>query len=100
MTVTVERQDRENLIAPNDLMRRILGYIEANLSDPQLDPSTVAHWIRSRRLDKCRHTLLVEPHTNITAVIARYGYFELAQFSRSFSAQYGVDPTQFRARYR
>ncbi|MFC8936228.1 helix-turn-helix domain-containing protein [Rhodococcus sp. NPDC057135] len=122
MTVTVGRQDRENLITPDDLMRRILGYIEANLSDPQLDPSmvarhffistrtlhrlfakegtTVAHWIRRRRLDKCRHALLVDPHTNITAVIARYGYFDLAQFSRNFSAQYGVNPTQFRARYR
>ncbi|GAB6919575.1 helix-turn-helix domain-containing protein [Rhodococcus erythropolis] len=122
MTLTVGRQDRENRITPNDLVRRILDFIEVNLSDPQLDPSmvarhffistrtlhrlfakegtTVANWIRSRRLDKCRHGLLVDPHANITSVIARYGYFDLAQFSRNFSAQYGVNPTQFRARYR
>ncbi len=42
MTLTVGRQDRENRITPNDLVRRILDFIEVNLSDPQLDPSMVA----------------------------------------------------------
>lgn len=121
LTAAVEDRAQSPDTREDELMQKVLLHIEENLPDPLLNPQsiadnffisprtlhrlfasegiTVAHWIRTRRLEKCRNSLLAEPHVKITTLMARYGYFDLSQFSRNFSAQYGVSPSNFRARH-
>ncbi|OYD69566.1 helix-turn-helix domain-containing protein [Rhodococcus sp. OK302] len=120
LAVTAGLEQREITASTQSLTKQVLHFIELNLADPLLDPQhvadhffistrtlhrlfaregeTVANWIRGRRMEKSRHALLVEPKSSISTIIARYGYFDLAQFSRNFTTRYGVNPTQFRAR--
>ncbi|MDQ1012150.1 AraC-like DNA-binding protein [Streptomyces sp. V4I23] len=122
LTVTAGLSQCESESPPiEDLTRQILRYIEENLADPDLDPhriadhffistrtlhrlfarqgETVAHWIRNRRLEKCRHAVQTDRKSTISTIIARYGYFDLAVFSRAFTARYGLSPTAFRSRH-
>jgi AraC-like DNA-binding protein len=60
--------------------------------------STVAGWIKERRLERCRHdlqdrSLLGE---SIGALGARHGYVDSAHFSRLFKERYGLSPRAFR----
>ncbi|MFC9333993.1 MULTISPECIES: helix-turn-helix domain-containing protein [Arthrobacter] len=95
-------------------------YIEANLADPQLSPasiaaahfistrhlhnvfhesgSTVASWIRSRRLERVRRDLRDPLHsgTSVGAVAARWGFLDAAHFSRTFREAFGVSPSDWR----
>jgi AraC-like DNA-binding protein len=123
-TVLAERLD----CAPADpdlshraLMLRITGFIEEHLGEAGLSPAdiaaahhislrqlhklfhasgtTVAGWIRQRRLEHCRRDLrdpvcLARP---VAAVGARWGYPDPAHFSRLFKAAYGVGPRDYRA---
>jgi AraC-like DNA-binding protein len=100
---------------------RVQAYIERNLGDPGLSPrsiadahfisvrhlhklfegqeSTVAGWIRARRLDRCRRDLL-DPglrDRTVAAIGARWGLTNAAHFSRAFRAAYGLPPVEFRA---
>jgi len=103
------------------LATSVRDYIEANLADPQLSPasiaaahfistrhlhnvfhesgSTVASWIRSRRLERVRRDLRDPLHsgTSVGAVAARWGFLDAAHFSRLFRAAYGCSPREFRA---
>lgn len=95
-------------------------YIDANLSDPQLSPasiaaahfistrqlhkifhesgSTVAGWIRSQRLDGARRDLQDPLHAGkpVGAVAARWGFVDAAHFSRTFRDAYGISPSDWR----
>ncbi|MDH2428438.1 helix-turn-helix domain-containing protein [Sphaerisporangium sp. TRM90804] len=98
---------------PDEALRdRVLGYIEARLSDPDLVPAkiasahgisvrrlhklferqplTVAALIRRRRLERCRADLAQSDRT-IAAVAARWGFAHPAHFSRLFKATYGYN---------
>jgi AraC-like DNA-binding protein len=99
---------------PDEALRdRILGYIEARLSDRKLTPAgiaaahhisvrrlhrlfedeplPVAALIRRRRLERCRADLARGDRT-VAAVAARWGFADPAHFSRLFKATYGCNP--------
>jgi AraC-like DNA-binding protein len=102
------------------LLLRIHAFIEQHLSDPDLAPgavaaahyisvrylyrlfeaqgTTVAAWIRQRRLERCR-TDLADPAlsgTPVSALAARWGLLDSAHFSRLFRRTYGRPPAEYR----
>jgi AraC-like DNA-binding protein len=119
-----ERLDRGESVAPATRRRALLAsvqaFIDRRLADPELSPSviaaanhvslrylyklfetqdtTVAGWIRQRRLERCRRDLL-DPalsHWPVSAIAARWGLTDAAHFSRLFRAAYGVPPGEYR----
>lgn len=94
------------------LRSRVVGFIEARLSDRDLTPAkvaaahhmsvrrlhklfedqplTVAALIRRRRLEQCRAELAGTDRT-VAAVAARWGFADPAHFSRLFKATYGYN---------
>jgi AraC-like DNA-binding protein len=104
-----------------ELLLHAKAFIEANLGDPNLDPEQIARacsistrylhrlfelegqsvcdWIRTERLDRCRHDLLdpaVSDQT-IISISSRWGLPNLPHFSRLFRTAYGSSPRAFRA---
>jgi len=104
-----------------DLLARVKAHIEQRLADPDLRPDaiaaahyvstrhlqklfkadgvTVTDWVRSRRLAACRRDL-GDPALagqTILAIATRWGLTNPAHFSRSFRAEYGCSPREFRA---
>ena len=102
------------------LLMQVLAYIEARLGDADLTPAavaaahhvsvrslyslfesqetTVAGWIRHRRLERCRRDLL-DPgqcQVPVSTVAARWGLPSPAHFSRAFRAAYGLAPVEYR----
>ena len=122
-TVLTERLD----CAPPDmdrahraLMLQITAFIEEHLGEAGLSPAqiaaahhislrqlhklfhasgtTVAGWIRQRRLEHCGRDLR-DPRWSsrpVAAIGARWGYPDPAHFSRLFKANYGVGPRDYR----
>ncbi|MFJ9631791.1 helix-turn-helix domain-containing protein [Streptomyces sp. NPDC101175] len=109
--------------APQDAMTlRIRTYIEQRLSDPGLTPdaiaeahgisrrylfklfaadgTTVAGWIRTRRLERCARDLSSAATADqpIGMVAARWGLLDCRHFSRVFKTAYGETPRDFRRR--
>ena len=108
-------------IAHRALMLRITSFIEEHLGEAELSPAeiaaahnvslrqlhklfhtsgtTVAGWIRERRLERCRRDLRDPGCASrpVAAVGARWGYPDPAHFSRVFKAAYGVGPRDYRA---
>ena len=102
------------------LATSVREYIEANLADPDLSPagiaaahfistrhlhnvfhesgSTVASWIRSKRLERIRRDLRDPLHagTSVGAVAASWGFLDAAHFSRTFREAFGESPTDWR----
>jgi AraC-like DNA-binding protein len=122
-TVPTERLDTapDPDVAHRALMLQITAYIEEHLGDAGLSPaqiaaahhislrqlhklfhasgSTVAGWIRERRLEHCGHDLR-DPRCSarpVAAIGARWGYPDPAHFSRLFKASYGIGPRDYRA---
>jgi AraC-like DNA-binding protein len=116
--------DRTHEMPPDSrrgaLLLRVLAFIEERLGDPELSPAgiaaahyisrrylyklfeteqtTVADWIRQRRLERCRRDLLdpalrTEP---VHAIGARWGFSNAASFSRAFRAAHGLPPAEYR----
>jgi AraC-like DNA-binding protein len=106
------------------LVLRIQAFARDHLSDPRLDPATLARrhnislrylqklfheqdlspasWIRDERLASCRAELL-DPrlaHLTVAAIGARSGLPGASHFSRLFRERYGVTPQEFRRRAR
>lgn len=104
------------------LQARIHAFIQRHLGDPALGVETiatahqisvrhlhrlfqdqgisVAAWIRSCRLERCRRDL-ADPALRLRpvhAVASRWGFTDGAQFSRTFRAAHGVPPGEFRRR--
>lgn len=118
------RLDRRSVVPLSTRQRALLvpihAFIEAHLADPGLSPRTIAaanhvsvrylhklfeaegatvgDWIRQRRLDRCCRDLLdpVLSDRPVSAIGARWGFTDPAQFSRTFRAAYGVPPGDFR----
>ncbi|MEW9873278.1 helix-turn-helix domain-containing protein [Arthrobacter sp. HS15c] len=115
MDIAPDRMKPQTLLAVS-----VREYIEANLSDPQLSPAsiaaahfistrhlhnvfhesgtTVATWIRSQRLDGARRELRDPLHAGkpVGAVAARWGFLDAAHFSRTFRDAFGVSPSDWR----
>lgn len=102
------------------LLLQINSFIHRNLNDPDLSPrmiatehgisvrslhrlfrdneSSVARWIRTCRLDRCRRDL-VDPQFHsrpVHAIAARWGLTDPAHFSRIFRDVYGLSPHAYR----
>ena len=102
------------------LLLRIYAFIEQNLGEMDLSPgivaaahhvsvrylhrlfeaqdTTVAAWIRQRRLERCRRDL-ADPAlvaVPVSAVAARWGLPDSAHFSRLFRRAYGLPPAEYR----
>ncbi|MFI5896811.1 helix-turn-helix domain-containing protein [Actinoplanes sp. NPDC051513] len=100
---------------------QVYGYIEEHLPDPGLSPAvvasanhlsvralhrlferhdtTVAAWIRQRRLERVRRDLL-DPALRarpVSAIGARWGLPDPSHLSRAFRAEYGTSPTAYRS---
>ncbi|WP_407050565.1 helix-turn-helix domain-containing protein [Methyloraptor flagellatus] len=93
--------------------RRFCRYAERHLGDGSLDPAriaaahavsvrylhlvfaeqgtTVGRWIRERRLANCRRDLVrAGAGVTITEIAFRWGFNDMAHFSRLFKARFGV----------
>lgn len=105
------------------LLPRILAFVEAQLTDPDLTPATiaaahhistrylyklfenqettVAAWIRRRRLERCRGDLLNPDLTtrSINATAIRWGFTDPAHFNRAFRTAYGLSPGRYRTTF-
>lgn len=118
------RLDRTRAVAPETrhraLLVRIRASIEQRLGDPDLTPgklaaahhisvrylhklfatqeTTLAGWIRWRRLERCRRDLLDPNQVTrpVRAIAARWGILNATHFSRVFRAAYGVSPGEYR----
>lgn len=100
---------------------RVQAFVEERLGDPDLSPesvaaahhisvrtlqrlfsehnTTVAGWIRTQRLERCRRDLL-NPRTAATSVRAiahSWGFPDQAHFTRAFRTAYGLTPLAYRA---
>lgn len=107
-----------------DLIAEVLAYAHTHLADPGLTADEVAAachisvrtlyrllaakgirlsvWIRTRRLEKCRHAL-ADPqlaHLPVAQIAARWGFRNAAYFSTVFRAEFGVSPDASRRRTR
>ncbi|HEY6279829.1 MAG TPA: helix-turn-helix domain-containing protein [Streptosporangiaceae bacterium] len=104
------------------LLLNVHAWIDAHLADIDLDPVTiaaanhisvrylhklfhdegtsVARWVRERRLDNCRRDL-EDPalaQRGVQAIARRWGFADAAHFSRIFKASFGEPPGQYRRR--
>lgn len=103
-----------------EMLTRMRQYIEANLGDPELCPAgiaaahfmstrqlhtifheadtTVAGWIRTRRLEHCRRDLRdpILDDRPVGAIAARWGFLDAAHFSRTFRLAFGEPPSVYR----
>lgn len=105
-----------------ELSTRIMNYIESHLTESSLGPveiasalrisvrhvhrafsnqgSTVADWIRTRRLKHC-HTDFCNPRLqakSITEIAFYWGFNDSAHFSHAFKKQFRICPRAFRSR--
>jgi len=116
--------DAESLVPPESVEQarwlRIQDYIECRLGSSDLSPATVAAahyistrclqklfqahgqtvagWIRTRRLERCRRDLADPALASrpVHTIGARWGFPDSAHFSRVFHAAYGLSPNRFR----
>ena len=112
------RHEQSTLVAAHRV--RILGYIEAHLRDPQLNPATVARackitarylhhlftaesetvtqYIQRRRLEECARALVAAPVRGrlVTEIAFDYGFNSLTHFGRVFRHQFGLTPSEYR----
>jgi AraC-like DNA-binding protein len=104
------------------LRAQILAYIEMHLAEAALTPDEIAHrhhisrsylnrlfenqgngvWrtIKAKRLERARADL-ADPalcEESVLGIASRWGFTSASHFSRSFRAQYGEAPTEFRRR--
>jgi len=101
-------------------LERIKQHIDCHLTDPTLSVSsiaqahriterylhklfestdtTVGHWIRRLRLERCRRDLASEAMSkrHITEVAYHWGFSDSSHFSRLFKQEFGLSPRAFR----
>lgn len=115
----VESAQTERSAAGTKLHARVVRYIGERLSDPelsseqiaravglsrrQLDRSfahsgtSVARYIWSERLERCRQDALAEEREGLLNIAFRWGFSDAAHFSRAFRRAFGASPREYRA---
>ena len=94
----IEKHLSEDYLAPQviaDANHISLRYLHRLF---QRDGRTVAGWIRTRRLERCRRDL-EDPglyHHPVCKIGARWGMANASDFNRSFRTAYGVPPGEWR----
>lgn len=108
---------------PKDLLfHQAVSYIADHLDDPNLSPGTVAnalyislrqlhgrfsakgltvaHYIRTRRLEAIREDLANPLYRgeSVQSISARYALFDPSHVSKAFKAEYGEPPSAYRSR--
>lgn len=100
------------------IARRAIAFIDAHLDDPGLSVAciaadscvsprhlqrtfassgtTVTAAIRERRLERAKAHLVSQPDAPISHIAHRWGFADLAHFSRLFKAAYGEAPSVYR----
>jgi AraC-like DNA-binding protein len=115
-----ERHEPRRLRSRAEILLNVQSYIESNLGDPDLDPEDIArasfistrylhklfesegtsvcHWIRNLRLDRCRRDLVDPAHEDetIISIATRWGLPSPQHFSRIFRSAYGCSPSELR----
>ena len=103
-------------------LRKVLSYIEENLSDPGLSNTKLAErmnisevylrklfrqrqnctprqYVLNRRIQKAKEMLVETPDT-VTAVAEACGFGSLYHFCRAFKEKTGMSPTEYATRNR
>lgn len=105
-----------------ELRESVLRYIDEHLADPELAPqaiadahfislrslhalaqhsgASVAGWIRTRRLERCKADL-ADPslaHVTVAEIGARWGFLHPPHFTTVFRSHFGETPSVFRKR--
>lgn len=102
------------------LLLTVRAFIDQHLGEHNLDPATVAAahhislrqlhrlfsaenttvaaWIRQRRLERCRRDLADAAlrDTSVSLIASRWGLPDSAHFSRQFKQAYGMPPAEYR----
>ena len=119
-----ERLDRVGAVSPatrrRALTTSVQSFIDRQLADPRLSPRTiaaahhisprllcrlfeeqgtsVARWIRERRLERCRRDLLDPALSDlpVSSIAFGWGFADAAHFSRVFRQAYGHPPAEYR----
>ncbi|MEU8118006.1 helix-turn-helix domain-containing protein [Spirillospora sp. NPDC049024] len=123
-TTVAEHASQADALEPETrervLLHRVHAFVEQHLGDPDLSPAlvaaahhvslrclhrlfesqdtTVAGWIRHRRLERCRRDL-ADPgcsDQSVGTIAARWGLPDPAHFSRLFRRAYGRPPAEYR----
>jgi AraC-like DNA-binding protein len=122
--VAIDNTQFGRLPASAGLLASAKSFIGSHISEPGLDTAqiaatlhisprylqsifaaeglTVAGWIRSQRLERCRRDLLDARlfGEGVSAIAARHGLHNSAHFSRMFKTTYGMSPTTYREEFR
>ncbi|MFF4399522.1 helix-turn-helix domain-containing protein [Streptomyces sp. NPDC001480] len=63
----------------------------------ELDGATVAGWIRTQRLERCRRDLLrpTAQEIGVAGIARRWGFVSPSHFSRAFRSAYGMSPREW-----
>jgi transcriptional regulator GlxA family with amidase domain len=100
------------------LTLRILEFARGHLADPDLSAEMIAaahyisvrhlykvmaaanvslsEWVRTHRLEACRHDLTRNADQKIATIARRHGFTDMSSFSRAFRTEYGVSPKDWR----
>jgi AraC-like DNA-binding protein len=102
---------------------QVYAYIEQALAEPTLTPAaiaaaqglslrqlnrilhedgtSVASYVRQRRLDRCRQDLIDPAHAQLSVAIigGRWGFPDPASFGRAFRHAFGMPPGEYRRRF-
>jgi AraC-like DNA-binding protein len=102
------------------LLARVHAFIQQRLGDPELSPgtiaaahhislrylhklfqeqgTTVAGWVRQRRLEGCRRDLADPALASrpVAAIAARWGFSSASYFGQAFRAAHGISPQEYR----
>jgi AraC family transcriptional activator of tynA and feaB len=114
---TASKADREPV---RPIVHIVQNYILTHLNSAQLSPDSIArshgisvrhlhrlfkatgtslaHWIRRCRLDRCAADLLdtAQATERVTQIAFNWGFNDSAHFSRAFKAEFGQSPRMFR----
>lgn len=112
--------DTDGRAARTAVLMRVLSYIDDHLGDPALDPAaiaaanylsvrhlynlfsatgtTVAQWVKQRRLDRARSDLAdpLRAAETVAAISERWGFEDAGYFSRVFKQSFGQTPGEWR----